>query len=135
MNKLTITGRLTKSIRANSIEGTPVVNFTVAAETGLVGKLVDLEGDGRKSLAYVPATSFFDCAAWDKDAAAASSLEQGQEVTFEIVTLGAKSHEYEGKTYSNLVARVTNVQVGAKARGARADAPAGAATEDEEIPF
>jgi single-stranded DNA-binding protein len=143
VNTITLTGRLTKSIRSNSLDGTPVVNFTLAAETGLVGKLVDIQGDGRQQLVYVPATAYFDCAAWDKDAAAAGTLEKGQEVTVDIVTLGAKSHDYEGKTYSNIVARITNVRPGAKARAAGAEqaVPAGyrgggSGFEDEsEIPF
>jgi len=131
MNNITIVGRLTKSIRSNSVQGTPVVNFTVAAEMGLKPQLVTV--NGKEVLAMVPATSYLDVAAWGNDAASASHLEAGQEVSFTLAGLGSKAREYNGKILSDVTARATNVIAGAKAK-AKTEAPVAAASSDT-IPF
>ena len=65
MNNITMTGRLTKAIRSNTVQGTPVVNFTVAVELGTKPQLVTV--NGKEILAQVPATSYIDAAAWGPD--------------------------------------------------------------------
>jgi len=114
MNNISLTGRLTKAIRSNSVQGTPVVNFTVAVELGTKSQLVTM--NGREILAQVPATSYIDAAAWGSDAAAASTLEAGQEVTFTVSSLGSKGRSYEGKVLSDVIARVSHIAPGAKAK-------------------
>ena len=131
MNNITIVGRLTKSIRSNSVQGTPVVNFTVAAEMGLKPQLVTV--NGKEVLAMVPATSYLDVAAWGNDAASASHLEAGQEVSFTLAGLGSKAREYNGKILSDVTARATNVIAGAKAKAKTA--PATTEAPSDTIPF
>jgi hypothetical protein len=114
MNNIVFTGRLTKSIRSNSVQGTPVVNFTVAIELGTKSQLVTM--NGREILAQVPATSYIDCAAWGQDATNASTLEAGQEVSFNVTSLGSKGRSYEGKILSDVTARVSHITPGAKAK-------------------
>jgi hypothetical protein len=132
MNNVTIVGRLTKAIRSNSVQGTPVVNFTVAAEMGLKPQLVTM--NGKEVLAMVPATSYLDCAAWGADAASASTLQPGQEVSFTLAGLGSKAREYNGKILSDVTARVTSIVPGAFAKAKTAPVAATAAPSDE-IPF
>ena len=114
MNNISLTGRLTKAIRSNTVQGTPVVNFTVAVELGTKPQLVTV--NGKEILAQVPATSYIDAAAWGPDAAAASTLEAGQEVTFTVAGLGSKGREYNGKILSDVTARISHVIAGAKAK-------------------
>ena len=133
MNHITISGRLTKSIRSNSVQGTPVVNFTVAAEMGMKPQLVTM--NGKEVLAMVPATSYLDVAAWGPDAASASTLEAGQEVSFVLAGLGSKAREYNGKILSDVTARATNVVAGAKAKAKATEAVAAATVPSDEIPF
>jgi hypothetical protein len=114
MNSISLTGRLTKAIRSNSVQGTPVVNFTVAVELGTKSQLVTM--NGREILAQVPATSYIDCAAWGQDATSASTLEAGQEVSFTLNGLGSKGRSYEGKILSDVTARVSAIVAGAKAK-------------------
>jgi hypothetical protein len=132
MNNIQIVGRLTKAIRSNSVQGTPVVNFTVAAEMGLKPQLVTL--NGKETLAMVPATSYLDVAAWGADATSAARLLAGQEVTFTLAGLGSKAREYNGKILSDVTARATNVIPGAFAKAKSAPVAAAAAPTDE-IPF
>jgi hypothetical protein len=114
MNNITMTGRLTKAIRSNSVDGTPVVNFTAAVEMGMKPQLVTI--NDKETLAYVPAASYIDCAAWGKDALAAAKLESGQEVCFTVTALSSKGRTYEGKILSDVTARVTRVVPGVKAK-------------------
>jgi hypothetical protein len=133
MNNIQLSGRLTKAIRSNTVQGTPVVNFTVAVELGMKPQLVTM--NGKEVLAMVPATSYLDAAAWGPDAAAASHLEAGQEVSFTLNGLGSKGREYNGKILSDVTARVSSIVAGAKAK-AKATAPVAAATvPSDEIPF
>jgi len=114
MNTITLSGRLTKAIRSNTVNNTPVVNFTAAVELGLKSQVIDV--NGKQVLAQVPATSYIDCAAWGTDAADASHLEAGQEVTFTLTSLGSKGRKYENKVLADVIARVNAVQAGAKAK-------------------
>ena len=126
MNNLKLVGRLTKTARVGEFDGTAVTNFTVAAEVGLTTKMAQI--DGKDVLVQVPATTYIECSAWGPESDAAASLEAGQEVSFEITQLSSKARQYEGKLYSDIVARVRNVTARAKAK-AKADAQAPA------IPF
>ena len=126
MNNIKLTGRLTKPARLSEYDGTPVLNFTVAAEVGMTTKLAQI--DGKDVLVQVPATTYVEASLWGPEATSAASLEAGQEVSFEITALSSKARQYEGKLYSDIVARVRNVTAGAKAK-AKADAQAPA------IPF
>ena len=114
MNNISLTGRLTKAIRSNTVQGTPVVNFTVAVELGTKPQLVTV--NGKEILAMVPATSYLDAAAWGQDASAASHLEAGQEVSFTLNGLGSKGRNYNGKILSDVTARVTSIVAGPKAK-------------------
>jgi hypothetical protein len=114
MNNIQLTGRVTKNIRSNNVDGTAVVNFTVAVELGTKSQIVTM--NGKEILAQVPATSYIDAAAWGPNAAAASSLEAGQEVSFTVDSLGSKGREYNGKILSDVIARVSAVIPGAKAK-------------------
>jgi hypothetical protein len=125
MNNIQLTGRVTKNIRSNNVDGTAVVNFTVAVELGTKSQIVTM--NGKEILAQVPATSYIDAAAWGPNAAAASSLEAGQEVSFTVDSLGSKGREYNGKILSDVIARVSAVTPGAKAK---AKAPVAAAAEE-----
>jgi hypothetical protein len=131
MNNITMTGRLTKAIRSNTVQGTPVVNFTVAVELGTKPQLVTV--NGKEILAQVPATSYLDVAAWGPDAASASHLEAGQEVSFTLAGLGSKAREYNGKILSDVTARVSHIVAGPKAKAKTATAVAAPASD--EIPF
>jgi hypothetical protein len=117
MNSIQMTGRVTKAIRTNVVDGTPVVNFTVAIELGMKPQLVTV--NGKDILAMVPATSYIDAAAWGPNADNASDLDPGQEVSFTVDSLGSKGREYpigSGKILSDVIARVSNVVAGAKAK-------------------
>ena len=122
-NNLKIVGRLTNPARTSEYEGTAVTNFTVAAEVGLTMKTAQI--DGKDVLVQVPATTYFECSAWGPESDAAESLDRGQEVSFVITQLSSKARQYEGKLYSDIVARVRDVTGGAKAK-AKAEAAAGA---------
>jgi hypothetical protein len=148
MNTTIIVGRVTKAIRTNTVQDSPVVNFTAAFEFGSVPKMLKI--DGRDTLVYIPTTTFIDCAAWNKDADAAAGLEPGQEVTVQITSMTPQGRLYDAgdgngtKVFADITARVTNIVPGAKKRlkaangttGAPAAAVAGAEEPDlSEIPF
>jgi hypothetical protein len=134
MNNISMTGRLTKAIRSNSVDGTAVVNFTTAIELGLKPQIVTM--NGKEVLAMVPATSYIECAAWGADAIAAATLEAGQEVTFAVNGLTSKGRDYQGKIYSDVHARVSAIQPGAKAKPqAAASVAAPDAVSADTIPF
>jgi hypothetical protein len=133
LNNIQMTGRLTKNIRSNSVDGTAVVNFTAAIEMGTKPQLVNL--NGKEVLAMVPATSYIECAAWGADAIAAATLEAGQEVSFTVSGLTSKGREYQGKVYSDVHARISSVKPGAKAKPQTTSAPAPAAVTTDSIPF
>ena len=147
MNTIVIVGRVTKAIRTNTVQDSPVVNFTAAFEFGSVPKMLNI--DGRDTLVYIPTTTFIDCAAWNKDADAAAGLEPGQEVTVQITSMTPQGRLYDAgdgngpKVFADITARVTNVVPGQKKRaktpaGAPAGAAASAAAQESdlsEIPF
>jgi hypothetical protein len=138
INTIVLSGRISKAIRSNSVNGSDVVNFVGAFETGLMPKLATV--DGKEMLVQVPVTTYIDCAAWNADADHAASLEIGQEVSVQLTSLFAKPREYDGKLYADMQARVTNVRPGAKSKGKTLGngAPAASSatsTQDDEIPF
>lgn len=151
---ITITGRVTKDIRFGNVQGSEVANFTVAFECGTIPKMATI--DGREQLVYVGATSYFDLAAWDSNAADAQQLERGQEVTVDVTSIMAKGRVHEGKVFADVTGRASNIRPGAKAKnavpnpGATADTRAQASNvqtqgsnarppshdfDDSEIPF
>jgi len=144
INTIVLSGRVSKAIRSNNVNGSAVVNFVGAFETGLAPKLATV--DGKEMLVQVPVTTYIDCAAWNSDADHANSLEVGQEVTVTLTSLIAKPRQYEEKLFADIQARVTGVKPGAKSKGkglngngAPAATTTAAATSDaaqiDEIPF
>ena len=110
---ITITGRLTKDARTNTVKDSQVTNFTLAFVNGMSPKTADV--DGRQQRVFMESTSYIEVAAWREESVHAMNLEKGQEVTVDITGLHAKSSEYQGKTYNNIHGNGSNIRPGAKA--------------------
>ena len=124
MNVFAFTGNLGQDCRTNSVNGTAVANFSVAAKAGY--------GDKEQTL-------WIDCALWGKRAEGGivQYLTKGQQVA---VHGELSTREHDGKTY--LQCRVNDVTlVGGKAGGGQSAPQApqqqGAQFDvtDDDIPF
>ena len=125
MNVFAFTGNLGQDCRTNSVNGTAVANFSVAAKAGY--------GDKEQTL-------WIDCALWGKRAEGGivQYLTKGQQVA---VHGELSTREHDGKTY--LQCRVNDVTlVGSKAGGGQSapqQAPQQQAAQtdvtDDDIPF
>jgi hypothetical protein len=141
INTIILSGRVTKAVRNNQVNGSPVVNFVAAFETGYRPKLATV--DGKEMLVQVAETTYMDCAAWNDEAYRAASLEIGQEVTVQVTSMFPKPREYQNELYADIQARVINVRPGekSKAKALGNGAPAAAnearqnAPQDNEVPF
>ena len=90
MNSWNFTGNLGQDCRAGNVNGTPVVNFSVASSSGYGDKKV---------------TTWVDCALWGNRATALQQyLTKGQKVA---ITGEHGTREHDGKTYTTC--RVDNV--------------------------
>lgn len=100
MNNWNITGNLGNDCRTNNVNGSSVINFSVAVKSGW--------GDKAQTI-------WVDCAVWGKQAEGRLSefLLKGQQVA---VTGELGTREHEGKTYTTL--RATGVDlIGGKSEG------------------
>lgn len=124
MNTFTATGRLGRDAELRDANGTPVLNFPVATDTGF--------GDRK-------ATMWINAAIWGKRAQAMSEmLRKGQ---FVAVTgeLSQREYEKDGQPRTSLELRVAEIDLGPKQGDDQDKAPAPSATSgrqhDDEIPF
>lgn len=113
MNVFSFTGNLGRDSKTNTVSGTTVCNFTVAAKSGF--------GDKEQTL-------WIDCALWGKQAE--SKLPQYLTKGAQVAVSGELgTREHEGKTYLTL--RVASISL---VGGKREDAPAAAAPQAQSAP-
>ena len=131
MNQLIVIGNLGKDAKANTVSGTSVLNFSVAAKSGY--------GDKAQTI-------WIDCALWGKQAEGklADYLKKGTQVG---VSGEMGTREHEGKTYITM--RVDKITLcGAAGRDSQSipdkpvtpsvtkQAPVSATIDDDDdIPF
>lgn len=138
---ITLTGRIVRDPRFNTVQDSKVANFTIAFSNGVTPKMATV--DGREQLVYVDSTSYIGLAAWDTNATDADTLEKGQEVTVDVTSIHAKGRVHEGKQFADVHGRATNIRAGAKAKntvpnpGASSDARGQQSETDfnDSIPF
>ena len=121
-----ITARIISAVRSNRLnDGTPVVNFTVAVDTGAVGSYGTI--DGVEQYVLRPTSDIFDIAVWDQtQLEIAEGLLQNQLVTFSPKSIkgGKPYQDKNGENRFTAKMTVTDLVPGAIGRSRADGAPA-----------
>lgn len=100
MIRINVIGNLGKDAIVNNVNGKTVINFSVAHTE----KFKDKQGNAMDK------TTWVDCSYWTDKTAIAPYLKKGTQVFVEGQP-EVRTYDKDGKTYSNLSARVMSVQL------------------------